>query len=103
MDEVTFCPNCGKTLDDFSVGQRRESAIDWTGKIRCPKCNFFGFFLKISEAEYRKLKFSGKEIKTPVDYSDPEIRMQQEHSNWLAFIIAISVIAALAYFLVASA
>lgn len=99
MEEVTFCPNCGKVLSDFSVGQRRESAIDWTGKIRCPQCNFFGFFLKIGKSEYEKLEFSGKKINPEVDYSNPDVIMEQEHTNWLAFIIAITVIAALAYFL----
>lgn len=100
--DVTFCPNCGLKSADFSVGQRRESAIDWTGKTRCPACNFFGFFLTIPEEEYSKLEFSRKKIASSVDYSDPEVILQQEHSGWLAFIIAISVLAFLAYLLAVS-
>jgi uncharacterized Zn finger protein (UPF0148 family) len=99
MGDVIFCPNCGLKSADFSVGQRRESAIDWTGKVRCPTCNFFGFFLSISKEEYSELKFSGKKIPSSVDYSDPEVILQQEHSNWLAFVIAISVLGILAYLL----
>jgi hypothetical protein len=101
MEETTFCPNCGKTFSDHGVGQRRESAIDWSGKMLCPQCNFFGFFLKISKKDYSKINFPNKKLEAPRQPS-PDEALERDRTGFLAFIIAISVIAALAYFIAAS-
>jgi hypothetical protein len=63
MDEITYCPNCGGNAADPKYAKKftQASSLDWTGKILCPNCNYFGFFLKISKKEYSKILFAPKD------------------------------------------
>lgn len=62
MDDITFCPNCGGNLADPKYAKKfgQASTLDWTGKILCPVCNYFGFFLKAPKKEYSKMLFAPK-------------------------------------------
>lgn len=101
MEEVLFCPGCGGNLSDkeYAARFRQPAYLDWTGKVRCPVCGFFGFFLKAAPSEISKMQFRPKARRRDIDYNNPEVVLAQEHTGWLAFIIAITVVAALAYFL----
>jgi hypothetical protein len=60
MKEITFCPNCGGNLSDSNYVKKfsQASTLDWTGKILCPLCNYFGFFLSVPAKEYSKMVFA---------------------------------------------
>ncbi len=62
IKEITFCPNCGGNLSDPKYMKKfgQASTLDWTGKILCPICNYFGFLLKAPNKEYSKMVFVPK-------------------------------------------
>lgn len=88
MEDITYCPNCGGKLNDpkYLTKFGQASTLDWTGKILCPVCNYFGFFLKVPGKEYSKIKFEPKKFpKHPVRGSS----FDPGPESWLVVLIAV--------------
>ncbi|MBD3398354.1 hypothetical protein GF412_04015 [Candidatus Micrarchaeota archaeon] len=98
--EITICPHCGSNLSDPDNVRpmNRAAILSWTGKQMCPNCHYYGFFISVPRSQHEKMQFPNKEVK--LSRKAAEKQMFREGNSWLVAVIFITVLAALAYFLV---